>query len=70
MEQTTLTVNPDFTVPIPDEMRAKFQPGLKVAWLKVGDSYRLVRVKLPEELRGSLAGMDWSDYRDETDRKL
>ena len=64
-------ISEDFKIEIPIEVRdaMKLEVGQEVAWLPVGNTFRLVRVKTLQELRGTLKG-DWSDYRDETDREL
>ena len=64
-----IVVDAEFKVEIPEELREKLslQPGQEVAWLPVGDGFRLVLVRALADLRGTLQGLDWSNYRDEAD---
>jgi AbrB family looped-hinge helix DNA binding protein len=65
-----VTVGDRYEIELPKEVREalRIEPGQQLGIVQVGKSVHLVKLKTLDELRGSLKGMDWSDYRDETDR--
>jgi|LSQX01.1.fsa_nt_gb AbrB family looped-hinge helix DNA binding protein len=64
------TISEDYNIEIPKSIRDALglRPGQKVDFIRVGNTFRLVRLKGIESLRGILKGADLSDYRDEDDR--
>ena len=66
MPSATATLSSKYQISIPKEVRdaMQFKPGQQLAFLRVGKSLRLVRVRKIEEFIGATKGADTEHYRD------
>ena len=71
MSSTTATLSSNYQISIPKEIREAmhFKPGQQLAFLRVGKSLRLVRVRKMEDFIGATRGADTEDYRDRSTRR-
>ena len=71
MSSTTATLSSKYQISIPKEIREAmhFKPGQQLAFLRVGKSLRLVRVRKMEDFIGATRGADTEDYRDRSTRR-
>ena len=71
MSSTTATLSSKYQISIPKEVREAmhFKPGQQLAFLRVGKSLRLVRVRKMEEFIGATKGADTDNYRDRSTRR-
>jgi len=67
----TVTLSSKYQISIPKEIREAmhFKPGQQLAFLRVGNSLRLVRVRKMEDFIGMTRGADTDNYRDRSTRR-
>ena len=71
MSVATATLSSKYQISIPKEVREAmhFKPGQQLAFLRVGKSLRLVRVRKMEDFIGMTKGADTENYRDRSTRR-
>ena len=71
MSFATATLSSKYQISIPKEVREAmhFKPGQQLAFLRVGKSLRLVRVRKMEDFIGMTKGADTENYRDRSTRR-
>lgn len=71
MSVATATLSSKYQISIPKDIREAmhFQPGQQLAFLRVGKSLRLVRVRKMEDFIGMTKGADTDNYRDRNTRR-
>ena len=71
MSIATATLSSKYQISIPKEVREAmhFKPGQQLAFLRVGKSLRLVRVRKIEDFIGATKGADTENYRDRSTRR-
>ena len=71
MSVATATLSSKYQISIPKDIREAmhFKPGQQLAFLRVGKSLRLVRLRKMEDFIGMTKGADTDDYRDRSTRR-
>jgi AbrB family looped-hinge helix DNA binding protein len=71
MSIATATLSSKYQISIPKDIREAmhFKPGQQLAFLRVGKSLRLVRVRKMEDFIGMTRGANTEDYRDRSTRR-
>ncbi len=71
MSVATATLSSKYQISIPKDIREAmhFKPGQQLAFLRVGKSLRLVRVRKMEDFIGMTKGADTENYRDRSTRR-
>ncbi|MBC7649615.1 MAG: AbrB/MazE/SpoVT family DNA-binding domain-containing protein [Vitreoscilla sp.] len=71
MSVATATLSSKYQISIPKDIREamNFKPGEQLAFLRVGKSLRLVRVRKMEDFIGMTKGANTDDYRDRSTRR-
>lgn len=69
---TTVTLSPKFQVVIPKEIREelKLSHGMKLTAIAYEGRVELIPLQPIEKLEGTLKGMDTSNIREKSDRKI